>query len=71
MATYLNCTPIYIVNRDEEEVEGIQSALRDSASTGFNPTVIHVKTPEQAQSLEPPQCMYAYRFVIDPQQIMC
>ncbi|CAD6563650.1 MAG: hypothetical protein CYPHOPRED_000003 [Cyphobasidiales sp. Tagirdzhanova-0007] len=54
MAVYLNCSPIYVVNRDESEVEHMIADFKKSATPSFNPEMIHVKTPEQAKELPAP-----------------
>ena len=57
MAVYLNCSPIYVVNRDESEVEHMIADFKKSATPSFNPEMIHVKTPEQAKELPAPAYM--------------
>jgi quinate dehydrogenase len=48
---HLHCSPIYILNRDLEEVEAL---LQDSKNISPIPTIIHVKSPEQARSFKAP-----------------
>ena len=48
----LGCTPIYIINRDDGEV---RTVIAECAARGMSAeALIHVSTPEQAKSLEPP-----------------
>jgi quinate dehydrogenase len=52
--TWLNCSPIYIVNRDDQEVKDLIDDYKKNATPKFDPELIHVKTPEQASSLQAP-----------------
>lgn len=52
LAAQLSCEPIYIVNRDREEVESMKSDMPALASK-----MMHVVTPEEAKSLEAPVYM--------------
>ncbi|SCV67184.1 BQ2448_5830 [Microbotryum intermedium] len=47
----LNCSPIYIANRIDSEVEAL---IEDYRTGDFRPELIHVKTVEQVQELEAP-----------------
>jgi len=51
---WLNCSPIYVVNRDREESLAFIKAFKDSASETFNPELIHVETVEEAEKLDSP-----------------
>lgn len=48
---HLHCSTIYILNRDDGEVEAL---LRDSQQLSPIPKIIHIKSPEQARSLKAP-----------------
>lgn len=55
--TWLNVSKIYIVNRDEGEVEAIvkEDDERRSESTEYNQApILHIKTPAEVQDLVPP-----------------
>lgn len=54
MNRWMNCNPIYVANRDDGEVEALIADYKKNASPDFNPTMIHIKTPEQVVELEPP-----------------
>lgn len=47
----LQCDPIYVVNRDDKEVESLR---HDAKVYGSTLSLIHIKTVEQARSLDPP-----------------
>ncbi|GAA6012759.1 hypothetical protein JCM11491_002552 [Sporobolomyces phaffii] len=51
---WLNCSPIYVVNRDRDESLAFIKAFKDSASETFNPELIHVETVEEAEKLDSP-----------------
>ncbi|GAA5831593.1 hypothetical protein JCM11251_000762 [Rhodosporidiobolus azoricus] len=51
---WLNCSPIYVVNRDDAEVEQFISDFKKNATDKFNPKLVHVKTVEEAEALEAP-----------------
>lgn len=51
---WLNCSPIYVVNRDDAEVEALIADYKKNATANFNPEMIHIKTVEQAASLPAP-----------------
>lgn len=48
----LNVPKIYIINRFESEVEQVVESMKEN---GFDGEIIHVKTPEQAKTLESPK----------------
>lgn len=50
--TWYGTSTIYIVNRDESEVAAVVRGFTESPIPGFEPTIVHVRTPEQAQELE-------------------
>lgn len=52
LAQQLACEPIYIVNRDEKEVEAMKADMPALASK-----MKHVLTPEEANSLPAPVYM--------------
>lgn len=54
LTKWLNCSPIYVVNRDDVEVEQFIGAFKQTASEAFNPELIHVKTGEEAENLAAP-----------------
>ncbi|KAK4699191.1 quinate dehydrogenase, partial [Phenoliferia sp. Uapishka_3] len=54
MNKWLGCNPIYVVNRDDSEVEALIADFKKNASESFNPTMIHIKTVEQAETLPAP-----------------
>ena len=51
---WLNCNPIYVVNRDDAEVDALIADFKKNASDSFNPDMIHIKTVEQAAELPAP-----------------
>ncbi|GAA6015953.1 hypothetical protein JCM10207_006818 [Rhodosporidiobolus poonsookiae] len=51
---WLNCSPIYVVNRDDAEVKAFISAFEKNATETFKPKLVHVKTVEEAEGLEAP-----------------
>ncbi|KAM0755185.1 quinate dehydrogenase [Meredithblackwellia eburnea MCA 4105] len=51
---WLNCSPIYVVNRDDGEVDALIADFKKNSTPTFNPELIHVKTVEQAESLAAP-----------------
>ncbi|KAJ5784406.1 uncharacterized protein N7503_009618 [Penicillium pulvis] len=51
LTEHLNCPTIYVLNRDEEEVVNL---IRDSRKLPNIPSIIHVKTLEQAEKLLSP-----------------
>src|SRR5215469_12726319 len=53
---WMQCKPIYIVNRDKSEVDAV---IEECQSKGFGDDLVHVATLEQAQSLEGPGAMVA------------
>ena len=57
LTVFLNCSPIYVVNRDDGEVETMLADFKKSALDTFRPECIHVKTPEQAADLPAPAYM--------------
>ncbi|GAA5861682.1 hypothetical protein JCM1840_005230 [Sporobolomyces johnsonii] len=54
LTKWLNCSPIYVVNRDDAEVEAFISDFKKNATESFNPTLVHVRTVEEAEKLEAP-----------------
>lgn len=54
LTKWLNCSPIYVVNRDDAEVEQFIDAFKQSATEAFNPELVHVKTVEEAEKLAAP-----------------
>ncbi|GAA5957400.1 hypothetical protein JCM8115_006979 [Rhodotorula mucilaginosa] len=54
LTKWLNCSPIYVVNRDDAEVEQFIDAFKKSATEAFNPELVHVKTVEEAEKLAAP-----------------
>ena len=52
----LNCSPIYVINRDDGEVMELLSDVRNvtSVRAQSSPDIIHIKSPEQAMSLASP-----------------
>jgi quinate dehydrogenase len=57
LTVFLNCSPIYVVNRDDGEVDTMLADFKKSALDTFRPECIHVKTPEQAADLPAPAYM--------------
>lgn len=57
LTVFLNCSPIYVVNRDDSEVDTMLADFKKSALDTFRPECIHVKTPEQAADLPAPAYM--------------
>lgn len=51
---WLNCSPIYVVNRDDAEVAQFIGDFAKNATDKFNPKLVHVKTVEEAEKLEAP-----------------
>ncbi|GAD92702.1 shikimate / quinate 5-dehydrogenase, protein [Paecilomyces variotii No. 5] len=51
LTSHLNCATIYVLNRDDQEVETL---IQDSKKLPKVPNIIHVKTIEQAQKCTPP-----------------
>ncbi|CAG8087098.1 unnamed protein product [Penicillium salamii] len=51
LSTQLHCSTIYILNRDDQEVADL---IRDTQKLTPVPTIIHVKTIEQAKELPSP-----------------
>lgn len=51
LKAYMGCSKIYLVNRFASEVEAIKAEM---AANGFDVEIVHIATPEQAQSVEPP-----------------
>ncbi|KAL8291420.1 hypothetical protein RQP46_002398 [Phenoliferia psychrophenolica] len=51
---WMNCNPIYVVNRDDAEVDALIADFKNNATESFNPEMIHIKTVEQAKSLAAP-----------------
>ncbi|KAJ9099474.1 hypothetical protein QFC20_005685 [Naganishia adeliensis] len=49
---FFGVSTIYIVNRDESEVEAVVKGFTDSPIPGFEPTIVHAKTAAQAQELD-------------------
>ncbi|TNY22257.1 hypothetical protein DMC30DRAFT_156439 [Rhodotorula diobovata] len=54
LTQWLNCSPIYVVNRDDAEVEQFISDFAKSSTAAFKPELVHVKTVEQAEGLDAP-----------------
>lgn len=54
MNRWMNCNPIYVANRDDGEVEALIADYKKNASPAFDPTMIHIKSPEQVAGLEAP-----------------
>ncbi|KAJ5327468.1 hypothetical protein MYU51_018135 [Penicillium brevicompactum] len=51
LSTHLHCPTIYVLNRDDQEVADL---IRDSLKLASIPTIVHVKTVEQAKELSSP-----------------
>ncbi|KAJ6043589.1 hypothetical protein N7499_006014 [Penicillium canescens] len=51
LSAHLNCSTIYILNRDDQEVMGL---IQDSRKLPNPPNIIHVKTQKQAEGLPSP-----------------
>lgn len=51
LSTQLHCPTIYVLNRDDQEVADL---IRDTQKLAPIPTIIHVKTVEQAMELSSP-----------------
>lgn len=49
---FFGVSTIYIVNRDDSEVEAVVKGFTDSPIPGFEPTIVHAKSAAQAQELE-------------------
>lgn len=49
---FFGASTIYIVNRDDSEVEAVVKGFTDSPIPGFEPTIVHAKSAAQAQELE-------------------
>lgn len=55
LAVFLNCSIIYVVNRDDSEVQAMVSDWEKSVlPIATKPKMVHVKTPEEANKLEGP-----------------
>ncbi|KAI5474279.1 shikimate 5-dehydrogenase [Pseudohyphozyma bogoriensis] len=54
MHKWLNCSPIYVVNRDAAEVETLIADYKKNATPAFDPVLVHIKTPEEAAKYEAP-----------------
>ncbi|GAA6054847.1 hypothetical protein JCM3770_004103 [Rhodotorula araucariae] len=54
LTQWLNCSPIYVVNRDDDEVERFISDFAKASTDTFRPELVHVKTVEQAEALAAP-----------------
>ncbi|KAI0599118.1 hypothetical protein F4775DRAFT_139985 [Biscogniauxia sp. FL1348] len=52
----LRAAPVYLVNRDDGEVEAV---ARDCAAAGYGDALVHVRTPAQARALEAPAAVVA------------
>ncbi|KAL1849486.1 hypothetical protein Plec18167_003090 [Paecilomyces lecythidis] len=50
LSSHLHCSTIYILNRDDQEVEAL---LRDSRKLPIIPKIVHIKTIEQARETSP------------------
>lgn len=62
LTKWLNCSPIYVVNRDDAEVEQFIDAFKKSATEAFNPELVHVKTVEEAEKLAAPGSFLLLRY---------
>jgi quinate dehydrogenase len=51
LVQFLKCTKVYLVNRDEGEVQAVISWCKEQ---GYGDGLIHVSTPSQAEALEGP-----------------
>ncbi|CAI6299783.1 unnamed protein product [Periconia digitata] len=51
LSSHLNCPTIYVLNRDDAEVEAL---VRDTQKITPTPKIVHVKSMEQASSLDTP-----------------
>lgn len=51
LTSHLNCSKIYVLNRDDQEVEAL---IRDSNKLPVVPELIHIKTLEQAKEYSTP-----------------
>jgi quinate dehydrogenase len=51
LSTQLHCPTVYVLNRDDQEVEDL---IRDAQKLPKIPTILHVKTLEQAKELSTP-----------------
>ncbi|GAA5845920.1 hypothetical protein JCM9279_002424 [Rhodotorula babjevae] len=54
LTQWLNCSPIYVVNRDDAEVDAFIADFERMTSDSFKPKLVHVKTVEQAEALDAP-----------------
>ncbi|KPV72853.1 uncharacterized protein RHOBADRAFT_66872 [Rhodotorula graminis WP1] len=54
LTQWLNCSPIYVVNRDDAEVDQFIADFKRMTSDSFKPELVHVKTVEQADQLDAP-----------------
>jgi hypothetical protein len=54
LTQWLNCSPIYVVNRDKTEVDQFIAAFAASSNDKFKPELVHVETVEEAEKLEAP-----------------
>lgn len=57
LAVYLNCSPIYVINRDDTEVDAMLADFAKSALPSFRPKMVHVKSTQQAEGLAAPAYM--------------
>lgn len=57
LAVYFKCSPIYVVNRDDDEVSTMVASFKQNATLDFDPECVHIKTPEEAASLPTPSLM--------------
>ncbi|KAF8861460.1 NAD(P)-binding protein [Acephala macrosclerotiorum] len=66
LSTHLNCSKIYVLNRDDGEVE---SLIQDSKRLDPVPELVHVKSIEQAKSLPTPYYIVSCVPDLEPQTV--
>lgn len=54
LTKWLNCSPIYVVNRDDAEVATFIGDFQKGATAAFKPELVHVKTVAEAEKLASP-----------------
>lgn len=64
LTSHLNCSKIYVLNRDDKEVEDL---IRDSKKLPDIPEIVHVKTMEQAQQCAAPRYVVGTVPDLEPQ----
>lgn len=61
LTQWLNCSPIYVVNRDKTEVDQFIAAFEASSTDKFKPELVHVETVEEAEKLAAPGAYLSFR----------